>query len=302
MTAQLQAALDLGGQPTAGEVLERIRRESRDEAEKGRWFEQLFMRLALQEPEFEIDAIWRWPDWPDREELTGLDGRDMGIDLVARRTSGEWVAIQCKCYDSHRRLGKGEIDKFLGGSQHPIFQLRWIVATCPWGPIAERAIENAQPQVRQIDFRQFGGVQVEERDARRPVQEPWPRGRRTPSRTRCTVSATMIAAGSSWPAGRARPSYRCGSPNERWRTAGGSCSRRPPSRWSRRRGASGSGTPRGRCAAPSSAPTVPLAGAARTRTSACPNWNAPSPRTRRGSRLCSKAKGRPAWCSARTNR
>jgi len=163
----------LGGQPVAGNILDRIRKDSRDPAEKGRWFEQLFMRLALQQPEFEIDQIWCWPDWPKREALTGLDGRDMGIDLVAQRTSGEHVAIQCKCYDERHTLGKGEIDKFLGGSQQPIFRLRWIVATCRWGPIAERAIRNAHPQVTQIDFRQYLNVEVQEQDAKRPVQQPW---------------------------------------------------------------------------------------------------------------------------------
>ena len=99
-----QRSLDLGGRPTAGEILDRIRAESRDESEKGRWFEQLFMRIAFQQPEFEIDGIWRWADWPERMALTGQDGRDIGIDLVARRTTGEWVAIQCKCYDD-RRVG-----------------------------------------------------------------------------------------------------------------------------------------------------------------------------------------------------
>ena len=169
-----QSSLDLGGRPLAGTILDRIRAESRDESEKGRWFEQLFMRVALQRPEFEIEDIWRWPDWPDREALTGLDGRDIGVDLVARRTSGEWVAIQCKCYDEGRTIPKGEIDKFLGGSQQPVFRLRWIVATCRWGPNAERAIFNAHPQVTQIDFRQLLDVEVEEQDAKRPVQEPWP--------------------------------------------------------------------------------------------------------------------------------
>ena len=158
---------------TAGEVLDRIRRESRDESEKGRWFEQLFMRLALQEPEFEIYAVWRWPDWPEREELTGRDGRDIGIDLVARRTSGEWVAIQCKCYDESRTVPKSEIDKFLSASQQKVYSLRWIVATCGWGRNAEVAIQGIEPQVRQIDFRQHLHVEVEERDAARPVQEPW---------------------------------------------------------------------------------------------------------------------------------
>ena len=169
-----QTSLDLGGKPTAGEILERIRRESRDESEKGRWFEQLFIRIAMQQPEFEVDEIWRWPDWPERMALTGLDGRDIGIDLVARRTTGELVAIQCKCYDERQTLGKGHIDKFLGGSQQPIFRMRWIVATCRWGPIAERAIQNAHPQITQIDFREYLHVQIEERDAKRPVQKPWP--------------------------------------------------------------------------------------------------------------------------------
>ena len=170
----VQINLDLGGRPSAGEILKRIRAESRDESEKGRWFEQLFMRIALQQAEFEIDEIWRWPDWPEREALTGLDGRDIGIDLVAKRTSGELIAIQCKCYEEGHILGKGEIDKFLGGSQQEIYLLRWIVATCRWGPNAERAILNAHPQVTQVDFREYLNVQVEEQDSVRPIQDPWP--------------------------------------------------------------------------------------------------------------------------------
>ena len=169
-----QTTIDFGGKPTAGAVLDRIRQESRDESEKGRWFEELFMRIALQEPEFEIDAVWRWPEWPEREDVTGRDGRDIGIDLVARRTSGEWVAIQCKCYDERRTLPKSEVDKFLGASQQRVFGLRWIVATCGWGRNTEVAIRDAHPQVGQIDFRQYLGVQVEERASARPVQEPWP--------------------------------------------------------------------------------------------------------------------------------
>ena len=169
-----QLALELHGPKTAGEILNRIRAESRDESEKGRWFEQLFMRVARQLPELEVDEIVRWADWAEREELTGLDGRDIGVDLVARRTNGDWVAIQCKCYDDRHRLGKGEIDKFLGGSQQPVFRLRWIVATCRWGENAEKAILNANPQVTQLDFNQYRNELVEEEMAERPVQEPWP--------------------------------------------------------------------------------------------------------------------------------
>ncbi|MCY4460497.1 MAG: hypothetical protein OXC26_08905 [Albidovulum sp.] len=105
--AAAQVSPDLAGRPSACA----IRNGSRDEFEKGRRFEQLFMRIALQQPEFEIDEIWLWPDWPEREAFTGLDGRDMGVDLVARRTLGDWVAIQCKCYDDRHQLGEGEIDR-----------------------------------------------------------------------------------------------------------------------------------------------------------------------------------------------
>ena len=84
----VQMTIDFARRPSARVILDRIRDESRDESEKGRWFEQLFMRVALQQPEFEIDGIWRWPDWPEREELTGLDGRDIGIDLVAAADFG----------------------------------------------------------------------------------------------------------------------------------------------------------------------------------------------------------------------
>ena len=168
-----QNTFDLRGDRRAEEILERIREESRDESEKGLWFEELVMRIAIQEPELEVGEIWRWVDWPMREELTGLDGRDIGIDLVARRLTGEWIAIQCKCYDDKHTLGKGEVDKFLGGSQQEVFELRWIVTTCQWGPNAKKAILRADPQVSRIDFSRFYDVQVSERIRERPVQEPW---------------------------------------------------------------------------------------------------------------------------------
>jgi len=44
-----QTTLDLVGRPSARVILDRIRSESRDESEKG-----------------------RWPDWPEGEALTGL--------------------------------------------------------------------------------------------------------------------------------------------------------------------------------------------------------------------------------------
>ena len=70
------------GDTTVGQVLKRIRRDSRDESEKGRWFENLVARVLTDNPEYEVAAAHRWADWPERVDETGLDGRDIGIDLV----------------------------------------------------------------------------------------------------------------------------------------------------------------------------------------------------------------------------
>ena len=177
---RVQIKLEFGGKPTAGDVLASIRRESRDESEKGRWFEQLFMRLALQEPEFEIAAIHAWADWADRDRLTGLDGRDIGIDLVARRADGDLIAVQCKCYDEGHTIGKRDINSFLTASQRGrdgrlFFTHRWVVATCGWGLLAQSEVDQLQPGVSQIDFREYLHRVVEEADAVRPVRALLPR-------------------------------------------------------------------------------------------------------------------------------
>ena len=52
-----QTKIDFGGKLTAGAVPDRIRRGSRDESAKGRWFERLFMQVKLQKSEFEIGSV-----------------------------------------------------------------------------------------------------------------------------------------------------------------------------------------------------------------------------------------------------
>ena len=73
MEASGQFGLDLRpGEITAGQVLDRIRRESRDEAEKGRWFENLVSRVLRDQKEYEVAEVHRWADWPEREVLKPL--------------------------------------------------------------------------------------------------------------------------------------------------------------------------------------------------------------------------------------
>ncbi|MBI1657210.1 MAG: DEAD/DEAH box helicase family protein [Thaumarchaeota archaeon] len=156
--------------PTAGEVLERIRRESRSEPEKGRWFENLFKRLILDVPSFEVAQAWRWVDWPDRESH-GFPAKDVSTDLVAELNDGSLVAIQCKCYDESDTVQRKEIDKFLATSG--FFGMRWVVATCRWGKNAEEAITLAKPPVRRIDFHEYDGERINEGAFQREELTPW---------------------------------------------------------------------------------------------------------------------------------
>ena len=150
-----QTTLDVRPSERVGDVLDRIRREASSEAEKGRWFEHLFMATVRDNAEFDVAEIWPWRDWPDRERFTGLDGRDHGIDLVAQQVDGTVVAIQCKCYAEDAVIGKRHIDSFLNESARPAFGLRWIVSTCSWNSAAERAIDRREPRIARIDFLDF---------------------------------------------------------------------------------------------------------------------------------------------------
>ena len=156
-----QAQLDLRPSETMGDALARIRADSSSEREKGQWFETLARQFLTQEPTFEVEDIWTWRDWPEREELTGLDGRDMGIDLVARLHGGEWVAIQCKFYAEQRRISRNDIDRFLAESGREPFAKRWMVVTSPWGRGAEQAVAGKLlVPVHRIDFMDYADRQV----------------------------------------------------------------------------------------------------------------------------------------------
>ncbi len=157
--------------PTAGEVLERIRRESRDEPEKGRWFENLFRRLILDDKSFDVDKAWRWESWPGREER-GLPTKDIGIDLVAKLNGGELVAIQCKCYDEKDRVDRAEVDKLLGASGS--YDMRWFVATCDWNKNAEdRLNQSGGPPVRRIDFHEYDHARITDGRIKSEKRDPW---------------------------------------------------------------------------------------------------------------------------------
>ena len=89
---------------------------------------------------------------------------------MAKHRDGTWIAIQCKCYAPDHRVTKADVQSFLAGSQHEAFGLRWIVATCRWGRVAENLIQRTN--IRRIDFRDYRSRLVGDK-VERPVREPW---------------------------------------------------------------------------------------------------------------------------------
>ena len=168
-----QGEFDLRPDVLVGDVLARIFNEAASQAEKGKWFEHLFMAVVQDNPDFDATGIWPWRDWPERERLTGLDGRDHGIDLVAELSGGTLVAIQCKCYAEDHLVSKRDIDSFLAESARPAFGLRWIVSTSAWNSAAERALSGKTPPVRRIDFLDFGDRAI--RELQKPDRERHPK-------------------------------------------------------------------------------------------------------------------------------
>lgn len=92
------------------QILASIREASITEKDKGTRFELLVKRYLETDPVYRdrFSQVWMWMDWPYRNGKI-----DQGIDLVAREAvSGEYCAIQCKCYDENHLLALPDVGTF----------------------------------------------------------------------------------------------------------------------------------------------------------------------------------------------
>ena len=152
------------------DILEKFRRESFSEKEKGTQFERLMRSWLLTDPRYScLTDVWLWEDFPARTEF---GGKDIGIDLVACTELGDYWAIQCKCYQENSIIDKPAVDSFLSTSSKtfhisgsPIasrFAVRmWISTTEKWGSTAEEAIRNQDPPVNRVGLADLESSPVE---------------------------------------------------------------------------------------------------------------------------------------------
>ena len=145
-------------------VLNTFRKYAFSERDKGDKFERLMQAYLQTDPQYahRFKNVWMWNDFPAKKDF---GGRDTGIDLVALNHSGDYWAIQCKCYQESATIDKAEVDSFLStSSKHFLgesletvhFSHRlWISTTNKWGSNAEETIRNQKPQVSRISLSQL---------------------------------------------------------------------------------------------------------------------------------------------------
>ncbi|SDH28753.1 DEAD/DEAH box helicase [Mucilaginibacter gossypii] len=144
------------------QILDKYRKVSFSERDKGDRFERLMQAYLLTDPRFayRFKRVWLWTEFFGRNDL---GGGDTGIDLVAMTNEGDFWAIQCKCYQEGTAIDKPAVDGFLSTSgrrfknaelQTVGFSHRmWIDTTGKkWGSNAEEAIRNQHPAVTRLNL------------------------------------------------------------------------------------------------------------------------------------------------------
>ena len=151
---------------TFEKILEKYRKFSTSEVDKGTKFERLMKNFLLTYQVYSgvFEKVWLWKDFPYRAEF---GGKDLGIDIVAKTFNGEFWAVQCKCYAETTRIDKPAVDSFLATSSKIFdgdkkFANRlWISTTNNWNTEAETTIKNQDPPVSRIGLQQLEEAAVD---------------------------------------------------------------------------------------------------------------------------------------------
>ena len=144
------------------ELMAVYRTSAASEREKGTYFEDLICTYLRNEATYRdlYDQVWTYSQWAKNQ---GMDGRDTGIDLVARtRGTNELHAIQCKFYAENYRVQKSDIDSFFTASGKKPFTHRLIITTTNnWSEHANDALQDQNPPVSKITLHDLEISQID---------------------------------------------------------------------------------------------------------------------------------------------
>ena len=138
------------------DILAEIRQKSFTEKEKGTDFERLMKLWFLTDPRYgNLQQVWLWEEFPSRKDF---GGKDLGIDLVARTETGDYWAVQCKCYAEDAHIDKAAVDSFLANASRTFRDPVAFVAGDLQSPAVESGISN--PYQRLCEFSNLLWVQT----------------------------------------------------------------------------------------------------------------------------------------------
>ena len=136
-------------------------RQARNVGERGRWFEDITLKLLAVEPDLAIDDAWPWATWPAKP--TGRDGRDLGVDIVAKASDGRVIAIQCKCQNDGTTVGKANINSFIAeaGARRSVYDELWVVSNVALSRNAATALDDLATPCKHILFQAYSNTPLD---------------------------------------------------------------------------------------------------------------------------------------------
>ncbi|MCL1815911.1 MAG: DEAD/DEAH box helicase family protein, partial [Treponema sp.] len=151
---------------TFEQILQKYREISFSEKDKGYRFERLMQSYLMADPYYagQFSTVWLWNEFPSRADF-GTGDKDLGIDLVAYTTNGDYWAVQCKCYQEDVSIDKPKVDTFLSTSGKSFYNHKeagkkvnftyrlWIDTTKKgFNPAAEATIQDQTLPVGRLGF------------------------------------------------------------------------------------------------------------------------------------------------------
>lgn len=141
------------------QLIQQINENNREQRDRGTAFEYLVQAYLKHEPLYKnmYSDVWMLSEVPESESIPK---KDTGVDLVAKKFTGELVAIQAKFYD--HRIQKSDIDSYLGELGKGYYAEGLIVSTTDdWGENAEQAIIGLTKPLSRIGLSDLRHSQID---------------------------------------------------------------------------------------------------------------------------------------------
>ncbi|KWT46551.1 helicase [Lactococcus lactis] len=140
-------------------IIQEINENNTQQRDRGTAFEYLVKAYLKNEPTYKnlFQEVWMLSEVPESEDIPK---KDTGVDLVAKKFTGELVAVQAKFYD--HKLYKQDIDSFLSEINKDYYAEGLIVSsTDDWGANAEQAIEGLSKSISRIGLSDLRNSQID---------------------------------------------------------------------------------------------------------------------------------------------